>query len=123
MNIHYISEKDITSEMLENANPGQDILDASYAGSLKSYFWTSISDDYKTLNGFRPRWNFTTWSVEALLAFKLNLEEEVHLAIEDDFIAGQQHEAAVEAAMTPKNLPIGDIFGHINLTSPPPETK
>lgn len=64
-----------------------------------------ISDSYKDLNGFRPRWSWDRYT-DAELEAELNdifdqLDRQMKEEIEDE----RKHKEAVDNAMTPKSLP------------------
>ena len=84
-------------------------IDTSNEGQERADLATYISDTFKAINGFRPRWwDLREWSVEDLRAEANNLQDEVvesNLRDRAEEAARQQemadHHLAVAAAMKP----------------------
>ena len=71
-------------------------IDTSDEGQERQDLATYISDTFKAINGFRPRWwDLREWSVEDLRAEAKSLEDEVVVSIERD----RAREAARQAEM------------------------
>ena len=90
------------TQTIDTSDEGQERVD------LASY----ISDTFKAINGFRPRWwDLREWSVEDLRAEAKSLEDEVvaSVSLERAREAQRQaemaaHHVAVAAAMKPASL-------------------
>ena len=90
------------TQSIDTSDEGQERVD------LSGY----ISDTFKAINGFRPRWwDLREWSIDDLRAEAQSLESEVHAAYtreRAEEAARQQemadHHTAVAAAMKPASL-------------------
>ena len=77
---------------------------------------TYISDTFKAVNGFRPRWwDLREWSVEDLRKEAKSLEDEVVASIERD----RRQEAARQAEMADHLLAVSKAMKPANLTFKP----
>jgi hypothetical protein len=54
-----------------------------------------ISDTYKSLNGFRPRWNFSAWTTEQLREEAADLQRQVERDIREEQEAAEREAACL----------------------------
>ena len=87
-------------------------IDTSNEGQERADLATYISDTFKAINGFRPRWwDMREWSLADLRAEAKSLEDEVVASIERERAQEARRQAemadhllAVSKAMKPANL-------------------
>ena len=87
-------------------------IDTSNEGQERADLATYISDTFKAINGFRPRWwDMREWSIEDLRKEAKSLEDEVVASIERERAQEARRQAemadhllAVSKAMKPANL-------------------
>jgi hypothetical protein len=65
------------------------MIEISERDSLIGY----ISDEYKSVNGFRPRWNFSEWTIEELREEADHVEQMVIASINAEKLAEERKEA------------------------------
>ena len=91
-------------------------IDTSDEGQERQDLATYISDTFKAVNGFRPRWwDLREWSVEDLRKEATSLEDEVVASIERD----RRQEAARQAEMADHLLAVSKAMKPANLTFKP----
>ena len=91
-------------------------IDTSDEGQERQDLATYISDTFKAVNGFRPRWwDLREWSVEDLRKEAKSLEDEVVASIERD----RRQEAARQAEMADHLLAVSKAMKPANLTFKP----
>ena len=94
------------TQVIDRSDEGQERVD------LAGY----ISDTFKAINGFRPRWwDLREWSVEDLRKEATSLEDEVVASIERD----RRQEAARQAEMADHLLAVSKAMKPANLTFKP----
>lgn len=59
-----------------------------------------ISDDYKCLNGIRPRWNMDHMTIDDLRQFHNQILTDLRYAMDQEQQDERDHNLAVERAMT-----------------------
>jgi predicted transcriptional regulator len=79
--------------------------------SRKEQLACMISDDYKSLYGFRPRHNFLEWTEEELEQYHKSIVDDLMAEIERERQEEERHQKAIENAMKPKTWTIGDVLG------------
>ena len=87
-------------------------INTSDEGQERADLATYISDTFKAVNGFRPRWwNLNEWSLEDLRAEAKSLEDEVVASIQQERadearrqMEMAQHHLAVAKAMKPASI-------------------
>ena len=78
-------------------------IDTSNEGQERADLATYISDTFKAINGFRPRWwDMREWSIEDLRKEAKSLEDEVVASIERD----RAQEAARQVEMADHHLAV-----------------
>jgi hypothetical protein len=91
-------------------------IDTSDEGQERQDLATYISDTFKAVNGFRPRWwDLREWSVEDLRKEAKSLEDEVVASIERD----RRQEAARQAEMAAHHLAVSKAMKPASLTFKP----
>jgi hypothetical protein len=80
---------------------------------------SQISDTYKEINGFRPRWNTDHMSDDQLQAWQDEMVLEIHNQIEAERAEELAHEKAVQEAMTPKGFTLGMVWKSNNKSYSP----
>ena len=82
-------------------------INTSDEGQERADLATYISDTFKGINGFRPRWwNLNKWSLEDLRKEAKSLEDEVVVSIERD----RAREAARQAEMAAHHLAVAEAM-------------
>ena len=72
---------------------------------------SQISDDYKSLNGIRPRRDMSGYSIEQLRLMADELSHQISSDIEREKSDDIAHQAATQKAMTKKPWSVGDVLG------------
>ena len=91
-------------------------INTSDEGQERADLATYISDTFKAVNGFRPRWwDLREWSLADLRAEAKSLEDEVVASIERD----RAQEAARQAEMADHHLAVAKAMKPANLTFKP----
>ena len=91
-------------------------IDTSNEGQERADLATYISDTFKAINGFRPRWwDLREWSVEDLRAEAKSLEDEVVVSIQRE----RAQEAARQAEMAAHHLAVSEAKKSISGTHQP----
>ena len=91
-------------------------IDTSDEGQERQDLATYISDTFKAINGFRPRWwDLREWSVEDLRAEAKSLEDEVVVSIQRE----RAQEAARQAEMAAHHLAVSEAKKPISGTHQP----
>ena len=91
-------------------------IDTSDEGQERQDLATYISDTFKAINGFRPRWwDLREWSVEDLRAEAKSLEDDVIASIK----RVRAEEAARQAEMAAHHLAVSQAMKPIPLTHKP----
>ena len=91
-------------------------IDTSDEGQERQDLATYISDTFKAINGFRPRWwDLREWSVEDLRAEAKSLEDEVVVSIQRE----RAQEAARQAEMAAHHLAVSEAKKPISGTHKP----
>jgi len=80
-------------------------IDTSDEGQERQDLATYISDTFKAINGFRPRWwDLREWSIEDLRAEAKSLEDEVVVSIQRE----RAEEARRQAEMAAHHLAVSE---------------
>ena len=66
-----------------------------------------ISDNYKSLNGFRPRWNFSAWTTEMLREEAADLQRQIERDIREE---QEAHEREMACLVPSPAWTIGDLL-------------
>ena len=91
-------------------------IDTSDEGQERVDLATYISDTFKAINGFRPRWwDLREWSIEDLRAEAKSLEDEVVASIQRE----RAQEAARQAEMAKHHLAVSEAKKPISGTHKP----
>ena len=91
-------------------------IDTSNEDQERQDLATYISDTFKAINGFRPRWwDLREWSVEDLRAEAKSLEDEVVVSIQRE----RAQEAARQAEMAAHHLAVSEAKKPISGTHQP----
>ena len=91
-------------------------IDTSDEGQERVDLATYISDTFKAINGFRPRWwDLREWSVEDLRAEAKSLEDEVVVSIERE----RAEEARRQAEMADHHLAVAKAMKPVSPTFKP----
>ena len=91
-------------------------IDTSDEGQERQDLATYISDTFKAINGFRPRWwDLREWSVEDLRAEAKSLEDEVVVSIQRE----RAEEAHRQAEMAVHHLAVSKAMKPASLTFKP----
>ena len=88
--------------------------DASVFGTpeQRSELLSQISDDYKSLHGMRPRWDFSRECLSNLKKYAAELSTAIHNEIENEKRDKEEHDSATKKAMTPTpKWSVGDLTG------------
>ena len=91
-------------------------INTSDEGQERADLATYISDTFKGINGFRPRWwNLNTWALEDLRAEAKSLEDEVVVSIERE----RAEEARRQAEMADHHLAVAKAMKPVSPTFKP----
>ena len=91
-------------------------INTSDEGQERADLATYISDTFKAVNGFRPRWwNLNTWDLEDLRAEAKSLEDEVVVSIERD----RAEEARRQQEMADHHLAVAKAMKPVSSTFKP----
>lgn len=70
---------------------------------------SDISDDFKSLNGFRPRFSKEHLTLEQLQDWHNEIKADIARMMEDERNEELAHEQAVKRAMVPNGWTIGEL--------------
>lgn len=80
--------------------------------TLRQELLANISDDYKSLNGIRPRWNMDHMTIDDLRQFHNQILTDLRYGMDKEQQEERDHNLAVERAMiVHSGWSIGELIG------------